>query len=135
MGALLIGNALAHSALDPTAMDLPAGSFFPSPTLWLGLLGALAVSQLGRRWLPLYLLGQLLSPGLAVGGVALLYLGRQGLRGEVRWPWAVALFAGLALPAGSYALELLALLPLAFVRRPLYWLTGLAGGWQLWLAL
>jgi len=134
VGALLIGTALAHS-LDPTPMDLPAASLFPSPTLWIGLLGALAVSQFGRRWLPLYLLGQLLSPGLAIGGVALLYLGRQGLRGEPRWPWAVALLAGLALPAGSYALELLALLPLAFVRRPLYWLTGIAGGWTLWSAL
>ena len=138
MGPLLmslLGTARAHDGLVATALDVPAASVVPDPTTLLGLLGALAVARLGRRWLPVFFLGQLLSPGLALGGVALLYLGRQALVGEVRWPWAAALLAGLALPAGSFPLELVALLPLTRVERPLSWLVGVAGGWALWTAL
>mgnify|MGYP006928230857 CR=1 FL=1 len=131
MGLVLIRDALAHGGLQATAMDMASSSLLPDAGPWLGLLGALGVAQLGRRWLPLYLLGQLLSPGLALGGLVLLYLGRQGLVGEVRWPAAVALLAGLALPAESIALEALALLPLALLKRPLAWVCGIAGGWAL----
>lgn len=126
---LVLSEAWAHGGLEATAMDLPSEALL-QPDSWMGLAGALAVAQLGRRYLPLFVLGQLLSPNGALAGLAVMVLARVGLKtgGSA---WALALVAGLMIPATSLPLEALALLPLAAVRRPVLWVVGVLGGFAL----